>query len=158
MFRTISTMLSYVPRAHEIGTFDNLRNRSLRGANAEALKIIEALSRLANTNQDVVAAAAKEFKGDFHITTCVQNTTVDATQHDEQPSGTLAQRMKDILSYLFVVVRNDKIHDPSSHSKTEYPYLIDAEAPPDLNGKSAIDYIVGLQSNWWVLSDNIPAT
>ncbi len=145
MFRTITAVLSYIPRARKIETTDNLRQGLVRGGRAYALKIMDAFTQLANTELGVVAAAANDALKDsidIDITACIESSRSD---NDANKSPGALSRL---LSYFFVFVRNDKILDPTSHSATENPTLTTAEAPADLGDRRAIDYIVDLQSNW----------
>ena len=123
------------------------------GENADAVKIIDAFTWLANTGRDVVAGAANAaFEDKIQITACVQPTTTSVSCSGDSQGGNSEENDSSIfsrlVSYLLVFVRNDKIQDPSSHSQTTSPTLNDAEAPDDLRGRSAIDYIVWLQSHW----------
>ena len=159
-FRTITTLLSYLPRAHPIDTVDNLH--SLECNDAQSVNITDAFAQLANADFDVVAAAIQYNLNDIEVTscapteaTCTVGTAVagaddpqKTTQKTTGIMGTVARGIQSVAAYCFTFVRNDRINNSTSHSVSNNPSLCDAEAPGDLGGRTAFKYIVDMQSKW----------
>ena len=62
--------------------------------------------------------------------------------------ATVARGIESVASYCFTFVRNDRIGNPNSHSLSNSPSLCDTEAPDDLSGRTALSYMVNMESNW----------
>ena len=155
IFRTLTAMLSYVPRARPIPPLDNIRQKSFDRKDEVSLKVTDAFVQLANLNEcDVLAASANSGFDEISLMNCVSSQP-PATDEETPKTWSSSFRafarkfLGRIVSYGFVLVRNDRFGDDSSFSSDSNPTIEQCTPPKDLKeGQTAYEYIAGLQTNW----------
>ena len=149
VFRTITTLLAYLPRTIPSTPTDNLQDPQWQDKQTRReLKICDAFAQLAVSQHDVVAVSTVRGWG-LDLVTCadqVENTTQTTT--DAQSSSLLGKFLGIAeKSWQLLITRNDRVKDPAT-SSGEYPTIIPAQMPEDLNGRTAYDYMKGLKALW----------
>ena len=152
VFRTISTMLSYLPRAVPIAPFDNFNKISTSPADAQVLQLTDAFTQLAHIDKGkhVIAASANSSISHLKAEIQVVASPEPPAPLDTQPSPSgLVPKARRCLQTILVLVRNDRRGDFSTISKQAYPVLEKVTAPKTFGEhKTALEAIIQLQGNW----------
>lgn len=155
-FRTITTLLANIPRTTPSIPTDNLQDPTWQDKQTrQELKICDAFAQLAVSQHDVVAVSTIRGWG-LDLVTCAgqdqdkdQDTTTTQTAAAAQSSNLLGQMVEFARNgWQILVTRNDRSRDPAT-SSGDYPTIISAQMPEDLNGRSAYDYMKSLVQTLW---------
>ncbi len=141
VFRTMTTLLAHLPRTVPIAPTDNLQEPTWQTKQTrQELKISDAFAQLAVSQHDVVAVST--FRG--WGLDLVTSTDQDATETQAESTSVLDKIVK---AWQFLITRNDRPAD-SATSSGEYPTVIPSQEPPDLNGRTAYEYMKDLEALW----------
>jgi hypothetical protein len=153
-FRTITTLLANIPCTTPSIPTDNLQDPTWQNKQTrQELKICDAFAQLAVSQHDVVAVSTIRGWG-LDLVTCAgqgqgQDQDQDTTQTAAQSSSLLGQIVDFARNgWQILVTRNDCFADPAT-SSGDYPTIISAQMPEDLNGQSAYDYMKSLVQTLW---------
>ncbi len=141
VFRTMTTLLAHLPRTVPIAPIDNLQEPTWQTKQTrQELKISDAFAQLAVSQHDVVAVSTFRGRGLDLVT----STDQDATETQAESTSVLDKIVK---AWQFLITRNDRPAD-SATSSGEYPTVIPSQEPPDLNGRTAYEYMKDLEALW----------
>jgi len=141
VFRTMTMLLAHLPRMVPIAPTDNLQEPTWQTKQTrQELKISDAFAQLAVSQHDVVAVST--FRG--WGLDLVTSTDQDATETQAESTSVLDKIVK---AWQFLITRNDRPAD-SATSSGEYPTVIPSQEPPDLNGRTAYEYMKDLEALW----------
>ena len=152
VFRTIVTILSYLPRSVPIAAFDNLKDQSISNEDAIVLQLTEAFTQLAHigNGKHVIAASANSSMDHDKAEIQVVTSPEPPALLDIQPSlSGLVPMARKCLKTLLVLVRNDRCGDSSTFSQEDYPVLEEPTAPGVFKKHgTALKSIIHLQDEW----------
>lgn len=160
IFRTISSMLSYVPRSRLIEPLDNLNGGTSQFSEKETvvLKISDAFAQLANIYpRDVLAVSMNPEFCKIGIMTSMNSGEAPTLPGPSRVKNWLSGAVKvfpavkaigSLISYIFILTRNDRIGDTSTHSGSPSPEIIPAKPPSDLGDRTAFQYVAHLEDHW----------
>jgi len=141
VFRTMTTLLAHLPRTVPIAPTDNLQEPTWQTKQTrQELKISDAFAQLAVSQHDVVAVST--FRG--WGLDLVTSTDQDVTETQAESTSVLDKIVK---AWQFLITRNDRPAD-SATSSGEYPTVVPSQEPPDLNGRTAYEYMKDLEALW----------
>jgi len=141
VFRTMTTLLAHLPRTVPIAPTDNFQDPTWPTKQTrQELKISNAFAQLAVSQHDVVAVSTVRGWGLDLVT----STDQDATETQAESTSVLDKIVK---AWQFLITRNDRPAD-SATSSGEYPTVIPSQEPPDLNGRTAYEYMKDLEALW----------
>lgn len=146
-FRTITTMLSQLPRSKPIEAIDNLEGQISIPEYRREVRIYDAFAHLAASENDVAALTTNYNLGDgkLSIVACTQaNYHVGETLPTSSPANLMAK----INVWYLMLTRNFRRKEPESSSGTCHPTIISSSEPKDLGGRNAFAYMKGLEKHW----------
>jgi hypothetical protein len=147
-FRTITTMLSQIPRSLPIDVVDNLKNVS-DSDNRQEIRIVNAFAHLAVGEHDIAALATNHSSRHSSRDSRTLNVIVstDSPLAEDKPSTSSPAEVKR-STWIFNITRNYRRDDATTASITPLPTTILASKPCDLGNRSALEYMKDLESKW----------
>ena len=139
VFKTITVMLANLSRTSALAPTDNLQTSQWSPQQRQVLKVSDALAQLLISQHEVVAVSTNLFGPSLTMVTSANQTK---TQTEAESPQTIFNTIWNL-----VFTRNDRSKDTAQ----EYPTIIAAEEPHDLNGRSAFRYMEDLLEYWRVL-------
>lgn len=145
VFRTITTLLAHLPRTTPIPPADNLQDPEWQNKQTRLeLKISDAFAQLAISEHDIVAVSTvRGWALSLVASTDKEATAIETQAESESPLRKLVQTLWQLL-----IMRNDRLRDPATSSGGDYPTLITAKEPLDLEDRTAYQYLQDLEKNW----------
>ena len=150
VFRTITTLLSSLPRTAPFTPIDNLQDPKWKNKHTrQELKISDAFAQLAVSEYDVVAVSTVRGGPVLDLLTCANQGTTQTPA--KAPSPSLLDQISKLAKkgWQFLVTRNDRSSDPATFSSGKYPTIIAAQKPEDINGRTAYQYMKDLTGERW---------
>jgi hypothetical protein len=143
-FRTITSLLSQLPRTNPLQPIDNLKDQIWDPSERQEIKISDAFAHLAVAQHDVAALVTSRGSHDgmLHLLTCTQDPPVEELQPISKPTGLIEK----IWHLMFT--RNPLGDDIETFSETPHPSIILPTEPEDLGGRTAFEYMLGLEKCW----------
>jgi len=145
-FRTITTLLSHIPRTTPIAPTDNFQQSKWQEAQEEQtlheLRISDAFAQLAVSEHDIVAVSTVRGWGLDLVAASDGEVTEPPAESKSLPSQ-LAESL-----WQFFITRNDRPRDPSTSSGGDYPIIINSQKPLDLGDRTAYKYMQDLVTDW----------
>lgn len=149
-FRTITTILSQLPRTKPIEPIDNLDHLKMNREDRREIRIYDAFAHLAAGENDVAALTTNQKFADgtdeLSVVTCTQaNGLVGETPLPISTPG----KIKDKIDVWYLMLtRNFRRHDPGTSSGAPHPTIVPSSEPNDLGERTAFEYMVGLEERW----------
>jgi hypothetical protein len=146
-FRTITTLLSQIPRTIKLERIDYLEGGTKGSLSRHILKITDAFAHIAAGEHDVVAVTTNHtvLSSNLELLAAVTGLSVP----EKAPSTPTNGRTR---SLFFMWTANPPLttNDPLTTlpSETAYPTIISPSPPHDLHQRTALDYISALEENW----------
>ena len=145
-FRTITMILSMIPRTTPIEVIDNLEsNNILNSQHCQEVRITDAFAHIATSEHDIAAITTSSVRDDtdLHVLACTNNPITPL------PISTPANLITKLKVWYLMFTRNFCRKDPETSSKSPYPIIISPSKPPDLlEGQDVFTYMVGLEQHW----------
>ena len=149
-FRTITTILSILPRSTPIEAIDNLEDQITKADYRQQVRVYDAFAHVAAGENDVAALTSSHrspngLPDKLGIVAC---TRTDNLAGETMPTMKSANLMAKLNVWNLMFSRNALQSVPESSSKTNHPEIISSSEPEDLGGRKAFDYMMDLEQHW----------
>lgn len=145
-FRTITSVLAQLQRSRPIETIDNLQDKSMDLAYRREIRTSDAFALLAAGGQEVVALATNgrtPFAKQLCIMACIEDY---APLCENPPTSAQPQNLFSLWNQM--LSKCLPAGDVETSSQTPHPTIISPSKPDGLQGRSAFDYMKGLENHW----------
>lgn len=143
-FRTLTTILSQLPRSMPIKTVNNLEGKVKDPDDCREIRISDAFAHLAIGEHDVAALTTNHSSPNgrqLHIMACASNVPVG----ESLPISTQPMNLTKIWCQF---QRNFLQDSAKTSSRTPQPTTISPSEPDDVRMQDAFAYMVGLEQRW----------
>ncbi|KIJ99345.1 hypothetical protein K443DRAFT_123237 [Laccaria amethystina LaAM-08-1] len=140
-FRTITTLLSQIPRTAKLERIDYLEGGRKGSLSRHILRISDAFAHIAASEHDVVAVTTNHavLSVNLKVLAAVTAESVPESLPSTPPNGFAR-------SLFFMWTANPP--QTKLPRETPYPTIISPSPPDDLHPETAFDYISALEENW----------
>ena len=145
-FRTITSILAQLQRSRPIETIDNLQDKSVDLDYRREIRICDAFALLAAGGQEVVALATNgriPFAKQLCVMACIEDY---APPCENSPTSAQPQNLFGL--WYQMLSKFLPLGDVETSSQIPHPTIISPSEPDGLQGRSAFDYMKGLENHW----------
>jgi hypothetical protein len=142
-FRTITTILSQLPRSAPIEAINNLDGQIKDSGDRRETRISDAFAHLAVGEHDVAALTTNRITSPsgtrLHVMTCTHN--LPDGENGTRPGNPDARK-----NSWYLMARN--FLQDGVESRNPHPTITSPSQPADLGGRDAFTYMVDLELSW----------